>query len=222
MTLPGPIVKAPVGSHGFDTDTKLDAAAANRLRNAGFAFCIRYLSRADSEADFDLTTSEANVILGAGLALMPVQHVARAGWLPSAELGTYNGKNAAKHATEIGFPAGVNVWLDLEGVALNATPQDVINYCNAWFAEVDGANFVSGLYVGPQPLLNGHDLFFLLKTKHYWKSASIVPNVENRGYQMVQSLPRIVAGVGIDSDVTMTDNFGDTVFWLAPAEIDVA
>ena len=162
------------------------------------------------------------MILGAGLALMPVQHVAMTDWLPSAELGTYHGKNAAKHAAEIGFPAGVNVWLDLEGIALNATPQNVVDYCNAWFSEVDGANYVSGLYVGPQSVLNGHDLFFLLRTKHYWKSASIVPNVENRGYQMIQSLPRIVAGVSLDSDMTKKDDFGDTAFWLTSAAVNVA
>ena len=48
MALPGSVVAAPVGSHGFDTDSKLNAAAANRLRNAGFAFCIRYLSLGDA------------------------------------------------------------------------------------------------------------------------------------------------------------------------------
>ena len=49
-----------------------------------------------------------------------------------------------------------------------------------------------------------------------WKSASRVPNVDNRGYQMVQSLPHDVAGIGLDSDVTKNDAFGDAVIWLAP------
>jgi hypothetical protein len=216
MALPGSVTRASVGAHGFDTDTKLTMASARHLQKAGFAFCIRYLSRADAEADSDLTTAEATAIINAGLALMPVQHVARAGWLPSATLGTTNGKNAAKHAQSVGFPVGVNLWLDLEGVSDSASSRQVIDYCNAWFAEVDTAGLVSGLYVGPQAILNGHDLFFRLRTKHYWKSASHVPNVENRGYQMIQSLPTNVVGINIDSDVTKNDDFDDAVIWLAP------
>ena len=50
----------------------------------------------------------------------------------------------------------------------------------------------------------------------YWKSASRVPIVDNRGYQMIQSLPHDVAGIDLDSDVTKNDNFGDAVVWLAP------
>jgi len=216
MPLSGTVTRAPVGAHGFDTDTKLASATARKLRLAGFEFCIRYVSRAATQPASDLTTSEANAILSAGLALMAVQHVARSGWLPTAALGTTNGTNAAKNAVSVGFPTGVNLWLDLEGVSGTAGAQQVIEYCNAWFTEVDNAGFVSGLYVGPQAVLNGHDLFFRLKTKHYWKSGSRVPNVENRGYQMIQSLPHDVAGVNIDSDVTKNDNFGDAVIWLAP------
>jgi hypothetical protein len=214
--LPGSVKEAPVGSQGFDTNTKLTSAGARRLREAGFVFCIRYVSRGDNEPNSDLTESEADAILGNGLALMPVQHVAASGWLPSPELGVHNGRNAAKHVADVGFPVGVNVWLDLEGVSSQAASQDVVEYCNAWFSEVQNAGFVSGLYVGPQAVLNGHDLFFRLRTRHYWKAASIVPNVENRGYQMVQSLPHTVAGVEIDSDVTKKDDFGETVLWLAP------
>ena len=110
----------------------------------------------------------------------------------------------------------MNLWLDLEGVATAATAQQVIEYCNAWFTEVDNAGFVSGLYVGPQAVLDGHDLFFRLRTKHYWKSAVHVPNVDNRGYQMTQSLPHEVEGIKIDSDVTKNDDFGDAAIWLAP------
>src|SRR5437870_3928108 len=110
MALPGSVARAPVGAHGFDTDTKLTAGSARNLQRTGFTFRIRYVSRADSEAGSDLTTVGATAILSAGLALMPVQHVARAGWLPSAALGTTNGKNAAKNAGTVGFPPGVNLW----------------------------------------------------------------------------------------------------------------
>jgi hypothetical protein len=120
------------------------------LRQAGFVFSLRYPSRADQEPAGDLTRDEAAAILGAGLALMPVQHVAPEGWEPGADLGTTNGRNAVANAKIVDFPTGINLWLDLERVATDAAVQDVIDYCNAWFAEVDGAGFISGRYVGPQ------------------------------------------------------------------------
>src|SRR5207244_7123083 len=110
-----------------------------KFSHVGFDFGIRYISRAESEAPSDLTANEASAILNAGLALMAVQHVAKAGWLPSAALGTTNGRNAAKNANSVGFPAGVNLWLDLEGAATAATAQQVIEYCNAGFTAVDNA-----------------------------------------------------------------------------------
>ena len=74
------------------------------------------MSRGGREQANDLHESEARTILNAGLALMPVQRVARAGWSPTKSLGTTYGRNAAAHVREIGFPPGVNVWLDLEGI----------------------------------------------------------------------------------------------------------
>lgn len=42
--------------------------------------------------------AEALAILGAGLALMPVQHVALPGWQPNTNLGTLYGNFAATYA----------------------------------------------------------------------------------------------------------------------------
>lgn len=54
---------------------------------------------------------------------MAIQHVEATGWHPSAALGTQYGQTAAAHAAEIGFPAKVNMWLDLEGVARGTQPK---------------------------------------------------------------------------------------------------
>ena len=131
MTLPGSVVRAPAGSQGFDANMALTTSQARQLLDAGFAFCLRYLSRAARQPASDLTTAEARRILSAKLALMPVQHVAPEGWVPTAGLGAANGSHAAQHALDIVFPHGVNVWLDLEGIAPSAPSQDVIDYCNA-------------------------------------------------------------------------------------------
>ena len=215
--LPGIVTAAVAGAQGFDCDSVLTAATAAQLRAAGFAFCLRYLSRTSPQHGGDLSATEAGLILAAGLALMPVQHVQRAGWMPSDALGAQYGIDAAANAREVGFPPGVNIWLDLEGVLQSAGAEDTIAYCNAWAAEVDGAGYVSGLYVGPNQPLTGDQLYWRLRTRHYWRSAAIVPDVPFRGFQMFQALaPSPVAGFAIDRDVVMPDAFGGSAFWLAP------
>ena len=102
---------------GFDTDGIVTVAKAAEFFAAGFRFCVRYVSRIARQAHDDLSASEAIDLLNAGLALMPVQHVRAQGWVPSPELGSLDGVHAAYHAFVIGFPTGVNVWCDLEGVS---------------------------------------------------------------------------------------------------------
>src|SRR5467141_3862927 len=153
MPLPGRVVAAPPGVHGFDANSVLNRRICEVAKARGFEFCIRYLSRQDVQPVGDLSEAEANVILDAGLALMVVQHVAPENWSPSQALGTKNGKYAAKHVRQIGFPEGVNVWLDLEGAKTSTPHETMIAYCNAWFAEVEGAGFVPGAYVGARAIL---------------------------------------------------------------------
>jgi len=212
-------VKPSVGGvHGFDASAKLTQTTARALRNSGFVFGLRYLSRNASPPPNDLTAAEAQLMLDAGLAVMPVQHVAAAGWVPSESKGKTNGQNAASHANAIGFPSGINVWLDLEGVRHDAAAETVIAYCNAWFDVVSAAGYTPGIYVGASAILNGDQLYWRLRTKHYWKSGSKVPAIPERGYCMVQ---RIVAGdkvggVEIDRNVTKVDGFGNSPIWLEP------
>ena len=217
MPLPGKVVAAPPGVHGFDANTVLSRRVCEAAKASGFEFCIRYVSRRNVQPAGDLSEAEANVILGSGLALMPVQHVAPEDWSPSQALGSTNGKNAAAHTRQIGFPAGVNVWLDLEGVKTSTPHETVIAYCNAWFAEVDSAGFAPGLYVGARAILTGNELFWRLRTKHYWRSGSRVPDVPHRGYQLIQTIIRNdkIDGVEIDRNLTKNDNFGGSVQWLS-------
>jgi hypothetical protein len=184
---------------------------------------VRYLSRGEPGRD-DLSASEAEAILGAGLSLMPVQHVAPGRWMPSAKLGAENAAAAVKHAQSVGFPGGVNIWLDLESVRPGTRPEEVVAYCNEWFDLVTDAGFVPGLYVGVDPGLTAHDLFWRLRTKHYWASASRIPEVDIRGYQMRQSQEapiHVIKGapaMSICRDVCLGDALGTTPIWLSPAD----
>jgi len=215
MPLPGTVQSAPPGALGFDADTPITASIAQQFAGLNYQFCVRYLSRGPAQGADDLSTAEANAILGAGLALMAVQHVRSEGWSPSAALGQSDGTNAAANATAIGFPAGVNIWCDLEGVSGAAAAQDVIDYCTAWYQAVLAGGFVPGLYVGANAGLSGQQLYDL-PFQHYWKSESAVPAIPVRGYQMIQTLvPQPVNGIGIDKDVTQTDQQGGQALWLA-------
>jgi hypothetical protein len=157
--LPGRIAPAPPGLHGFDTSAVLDGGHCQVAKALGFSFCIRYVSRDERESLGDLSEAEARTILNAGLALMPVQHVAREGWSPTKLLGAAYGKNAAAHVLQIGFPPGVSVWLDLEGIKISTSHRAVIDYCNAWIAEITSAGFVRVCMSVPKRFLRAKRFF---------------------------------------------------------------
>lgn len=213
-TLTGIVESASAGETGFDTDYILDLAKAKLFYQSGYRFCLRYLSLSQ-ETTKDLNQKEAKAILDAGLALMPVQHVLYKGWTPSATLGENHGKAAVENAKTVGFPAKVNVWLDLEGIDPQATVQDVVNYCNNWFDQVNEAGYLPGLYVGANSILNSSELYKDLKFQYYWHSLSTVPDVAVRGYQMTQQgVPQPVHGIRIDKNTTHNDNLNGIVQWL--------
>jgi hypothetical protein len=219
--LNGSVVAAGSGLHGFDTDVPLTHDTAAAFKRQGFEFCVRYLSRSTPQAGGDLSAAEAQAILDGGLSLMAVQHVMKAGWAPTTDLGTQFGTAAASNAQDVGFPAGVTVWLDLEGINSGVESDDVIAYCNAWFDAVAAAGYEPGIYVGANCILSGDELFWRLRTKHYWRSGSTVPEIPHRGYQLVQRItaaPDVVNGIDIDRDLSMPDGLGGTALWLSPDE----
>ena len=94
----------------------------------------------------------------------------------------------------------------------------MVSYCNAWYEAVSESGYVPGLYVGAAAVLTGEQLYYELKFQHYWKSASSVPNVAVRGYQLIQAGPDTTAdGVEIDTAATQTDRSGGQVLWLTTA-----
>jgi hypothetical protein len=218
-TLPGRAAPVAAGVIGFDTDTILTSTIAAQLFASGFGFALRYLSRTQPQSAADLSQAEATNILGAGLGLMVVQHCDRQGWSPTAALGNAYGLAAAENATSVGLPSGVTIWLDLEGPLASTPAENVIAFVNAWAGQVStpGYNYVPGLYVGFQDILTSDQLYWRLRLKSYWSSASTVPDVAQRGYCMIQSLaPSPVDGISIDRDVVQYDNFGGLPSLLMP------
>ena len=222
MALQGTVSQAPPGVIGFDSSDALNPVQAKQFFNKGYRFCIRYVAhtRTSSGPFVDLTSQEAESIIGAGLALMVVQHPLAAGWAPDVGLGQSFGQYAAAHAGEAGIPPGVNVWLDLEGVKAGTQAADVIAFCNAWFDEVEAVGYETGVYIGASPILTADQLYWDLKTQHYWKGGSsskagVPDDIPNRGYQLIQRISNPGASNEFDSDVTKDDNFGGGVKWLS-------
>jgi hypothetical protein len=206
---------APAGAPGFDCDTALTASTAQAFAQAGLRFAVRYLSRSTPSAAGDLNLAEAQTIVAAGLGLMAVQHVAPAGWAPTATLGQSQGQAAVANARAAGLPPGMNLWLDLEGVASGTDASNVSDFCDAWYTEASAAGYPPGLYVGANCGLTGEQLYEMLSFAWYWQSGSQVPMVSTRGYCMVQTISSglIIDGVAYDQDTAQADDLGNTPVW---------
>jgi hypothetical protein len=215
QSLPGTVQPAPAGLSGFDVNQVLTADQALGFKNAGYDFCIRYVPRTSSLAAGNLSNAEALAILGAGLALMPVQHVAEPGWQPTTNLGTAYGNFAATYAAQVvNLPPGMNVWCDLEEVATGATAADVIAYCQAWYAAVHAAGYVPGLYVGYGTGMTPDQLYNDTSFQHYWQAYN-GGQVTTRGFQLLQKTEKKLGSICYDPDVTQVDGEGDSALWLA-------
>ena len=144
-------------SYGVDTNAKLTAQSAQKLREANYQgqtidFVARYVSIGPA-APGDITSQELEAILGAGLALLLVQHVRRPGWVPSDAQGAVDGGHAAQSASAAGYPQTAHIAFDLEGVAPGTSADVVIAHANAWSAAVVAAGYQAMLYVGYNAVL---------------------------------------------------------------------
>lgn len=129
MALNGTIIQARPGLMGSDTTKPLNRVSVKRLFDSNQRFCVRYVAHQSTHSSFvDLSESEAQIIIDAGLGLMVVQHPLAAGWVPTAPLGKEFGQNATNHAADAGLPPGVTVFLDLEEVKPGTPAEDVIAF----------------------------------------------------------------------------------------------
>ncbi|HEY5086263.1 MAG TPA: glycoside hydrolase domain-containing protein [Gemmatimonadaceae bacterium] len=216
------LLVAPDGLRGFDCDCALTAETAADAFAKGYRFAYRYVARR-VEGPNDLTASEVEVILGAGLAVGVVQHVpSEESWTPTAAVGAMYGTNAATlAAAAAGLPAGAFVFCDLEGVAEGCSHADVIAYCRAWCDAVAAGGFKLGLYVGWHCDLSPDELYALPFTA-YWGAYNLDRDQEpaSRGLQMKQhpstGFPKIEGLPEYDVNIVHTDAKGDRPLMYAP------
>lgn len=139
-----------VDSLPFSQGGTVDQARA--LRASGIHGLIGYLGA--------MTKKRLGIILGAGLAFMPVTFA-----------GEYKDGAADELAqlAALEIPKGTTVWLDLEGIeAWNTPAAELIRLIESWGKAIVAAGYEAGLYVGaPQPL-TGKQLFGLRYITRYW------------------------------------------------------
>jgi hypothetical protein len=200
---------------GFDIDRRLSADECSRLYLAGFAFGARYVGLHSSGISAeDLDAAEVARITDSGLALLTVQHARSSGW--SESTGRSDGGAAARNHLALGLPFDQTVSCDLEAGPVALSRQQAIDYGGGWFEEArrEGCSDLQ-VYIGDGVPLSSSELFHKLAFTLYWKSASAVPDVYERGYGMVQLWPfgQVVSGVALDIDVIGSDHLGGRVRW---------
>lgn len=206
--------KATAGAKGADVNQILSAQDCKVFVENGETFLIRYIPRTPELIAGNITASEIQTILTSGLGLSIVQHCPRPNWDPSAELGELYGGYASGYCKSIGLPSGMVIWLDLEEVSSAATPEEVMEYCNAWYAKVSEGNYIPGLYVGYAPGLTSELLYKNLGFRNYWRAYNYDDGVETRGFQLIQHSQQSLNGIKFDPNTVQADEFGDLPMFL--------
>ena len=166
------------------------------IKTIGAPTVFRYLNyesyfrdKPDMSNDWfkSLSIQERDELLRAGWDIGIVQRGVGKRNSGGRDAGLHVGESAVYNASGVGILPGATIFCDCEW----STPpsKDMqIEYINAWASQVKSAGYIAGLYVSPDLSLSSSDLYALPYTQAYWKSASYVPTVDTRGFQVLQSL----------------------------------
>lgn len=159
--------------------------------------------------------------LQAGVAVMLFQGYWGPAWSQSS-MATQRAAYAVQQLKAVGYPTTDVVWLDAEEMgSLSSTA--ALSWINAWNDELLKAGYTElGVYVGAGCPMSGTEWYQgLSKTTHYWRSASHVPTVATRGYQVIQTaVNHTVGGVTVDLDTVQADSLHATpnaIHWPSSA-----
>jgi hypothetical protein len=202
---------------GIDTTTKLTRTSVRALLAENVAYCMRYVDLvAGGQNAATLSATEVDDITGEGMPLMVVQFARTGGW--SDATGRADGVAAARNVQSVRVPLDVCLTCDLEGHSLWSAA--ALDYANAWHegATTEGATDLQ-LYVGAGVPLTSFQLYHYLRFRGYMRSGSIVPDVDMRGYRMIQldPLDQLIAGVLVDLSVVQSDRLGGRPRWARAA-----
>jgi hypothetical protein len=179
---------------------------ADAFREAGAAVLFLYLGVA---APFEMSAA-----LNAGLGVMGVTLA-----------GACDGQESAREAQKLGLPAGVTLFLDLEGMkAFHADPVALRSTLDGWARAVVAAGYVAGLYVAPPQPLTSDELYEMPFTR-YWKGGGSIRDrydalAEPRcGWCCVQGYPSVDrGGVLVDANLVTEDFYGRLPTWVRASD----
>lgn len=192
-----------------DTNWCITPSVAAALKSAGKVGVGRYVPLPGNPSAGDITGTEVGCILDAGLELLLVQHVRRPPWYPDMHRGDEDGRQAAKSATDAGYPVDCHLFLDLEGIGGGVNSDAMARFANDWAGVVQGEGFRPGLYVGYAVPLSPAELYALPLFSSYWSDAGR-RHVAVRGCAIQQGAPEAtIAGVRFDPDVVIPDGRGE-------------
>jgi hypothetical protein len=213
------VVKAaPVGMKGVDTIRTMTSAILTSWKAAGVQFVGRYLG--------SLVSSEVALILSFGMAVTPIIYAHKEGWHPTIQLAQTDGAGAVTNAKAAEILPGATIWIDIEGISVQATTVDIIDYVNTVANILTKAGFIAGLYVGAGFPLNGTQLYKLLVVTRYWKSQSkLLIDSTNQlvaepdcGWVMYQMYPeQVLDGEQVDYNMTQNDYQNRSVMMMQAA-----
>lgn len=138
-----------------------------------------------------VTAAELSAQLAAGIAFLPVTYAL-----------DFDAASQISRLQALGIPKSVTIFLDVEGVSLDAAT--LITEINTWARAMTAAGYEAGLYVGAGIPLTDVQIYALAVTK-YWHSVSKVPDPSVRGCCIRQLRPDDVAPTGVDVDVNVIE-----------------
>ncbi|NMP20798.1 glycoside hydrolase domain-containing protein [Sulfobacillus harzensis] len=157
-----------------------------------------------------VATDIANA-LAAGLTVNLFQGYYTPAWAIPSE-ATTRAQQIVRLAQQGGLPAKatppVVLWLDLEACG-NVPASAIFPWVTNWGQVVQSGGYDAGVYVGAGQPLTGRQLYDIPTITHYWRSASKVPDVATRGYQILQGAwNQSFEGVPVDYDTIQADRLG--------------
>lgn len=215
------VLRTPTpGARGIDSNTRITAAVAKAIAEwrdptdgSAIEFVMRYLplsGQANLASHDYLDAMELSDLAQAGLLVGVVQHVRTPPWTPSATRGSADGMAAVTTARAAGVAPGATIFYDLEGPALAAGLQSILDYDSEHTTLVKSAGYVPGGYFGYGVPLTA-DQMWHLGVERYWRAGgSAPPDPTGCGYGMRQLLPfdQPLCGIQVDFDIVRVDGLG--------------
>jgi hypothetical protein len=189
-----------------DSDWPLGSHAVSALVSIGKVGVVRYVPLPGNTSVGDITRTELETIVAAGLELLLVQHVRTPPWNPALANGDRDAAAVLDHCAAIGYPHDAHVYLDLEGISGGAGA--TTGYAIDWQHTIRSGLQAAGLYIGFAVPLHPADLYNLPGFNTYWSDMAD-RQVAVRGTAMIQGPAVTIAGVEYDIDTCRKDKKGE-------------